>query len=152
MSTTSFDRLVQGYEQLSPNSLNELMSLYSDDAFFKDPFNEVRGKAQIQAIFDDMFEHLHEPRFVITHRVTQADHMVLMWDMHLSLKGKRAQRRHIIRGCTHLRCNSQGLIDWHRDYWDTGEELYVHVPVLGAVIRAIRRKLRTVTNPKSPAH
>ncbi|MEY3953878.1 MAG: hypothetical protein RLZZ397_758 [Pseudomonadota bacterium] len=141
MNVCVVDRLVQSFEQLSPDNLNDLLNLYSDEAFFKDPFNEVTGKSHIKHIFEDMFEHLHEPRFVIHQCITEGDHTVLIWDMHLSLKGKRAHQRHTIRGCTHLKCNSQGLIDWHRDYWDTGEELYVHVPVLGALIRAIRRKL-----------
>jgi hypothetical protein len=33
------------------------------------------------------------------------------------------------------------LIAIHRDYWDAAQELYEKIPVLGAVLRGLRRKL-----------
>jgi hypothetical protein len=31
---------------------------------------------------------------------------------------------------------------YHRDYWDVAEELYEKVPVLGGLLRTIKRRLR----------
>jgi hypothetical protein len=34
----------------------------------------------------------------------------------------------------------QGLIVLHRDYWDAAEELYEKLPVVGALMRWLRRR------------
>ena len=36
-------RAVELFENLSPARLPDIGQLYADDAFFKDPFNEVNG-------------------------------------------------------------------------------------------------------------
>ena len=47
-----------------------------------------------------------------------------------------------IRGCTELRFDSAGQVALHRDYWDAAEELYEKLPLLGALMRALRRRLK----------
>jgi hypothetical protein len=48
-----------------------------------------------------------------------------------------------IKGCSHLQHNAAGLISQHRDYWDAAEELYEKLPLLGWLMKTIKRKLRT---------
>ncbi|HGP4674712.1 TPA: nuclear transport factor 2 family protein, partial [Vibrio cholerae O1] len=36
---------------------------------------------------------------------------------------------------------AEGKVTYHRDYFDMGEMLYEQLPVLGQVIRAIKRRL-----------
>ena len=42
------DRLVDFYQTLTPEGVARFPEFYADDAYFKDPFNEVRGVAAIQ--------------------------------------------------------------------------------------------------------
>jgi hypothetical protein len=35
---------------------------------------------------------------------------------------------------------ADGRIAVHRDYWDAAEELYAKLPLLGALMRALRRR------------
>ena len=44
-----------------------------------------------------------------------------------------------IRGGTFLRLDAQGKVLEHRDYWDSAEELYEKLPVLGALMRWLRK-------------
>jgi hypothetical protein len=48
----------------------------------------------------------------------------------------------VIHGSSQLQLAEDGRIAWHRDYWDTGEELYAKLPLLGVLIRWLQRKLR----------
>jgi len=32
-------------------------------------------------------------------------------------------------------------VTYHRDYWDTAEELYAKLPLLGGLMRLLRRRL-----------
>jgi hypothetical protein len=36
--------------------------------------------------------------------------------------------------------DAQGLVTLHRDYWDAAEELYEKLPVVGALMRWLKRR------------
>ena len=135
-------RVIDFFEHLQPQDLQRLRAVYTDDAFFKDPFNEVRSREAIEAIFRHMFDALDKPRFVITQAVAQGDDAFLTWDFHLRLRSGRRDAL-CIRGATHLRFAADGRIEWHRDYWDAAEELYERLPLLGALMRWLKRRARS---------
>jgi ketosteroid isomerase-like protein len=131
-------RVVQFYEQLRPDDLPLLGELYAADARFKDPFNEVQGLPPIRAVFEHMFASLRDPRFVVQIAVAQQDDAFLTWDfLFTPRRGGKPMR---IRGATHLRFDAGGRIAEHRDYWDAAEELYEKLPLLGALMRWLKRR------------
>jgi ketosteroid isomerase-like protein len=131
------EALANFYQTLAPASLDRLGEFYAPDAHFKDPFNEVVGVAAIRRIFEHMFATADAPRFVVTRRIVQGDQAMLGWDFHLRLRGREI----VVRGVSHLSFDADGRVGLHRDYWDPAEELYVHLPVIGVLMRALRRKL-----------
>ncbi|MET0855149.1 MAG: nuclear transport factor 2 family protein [Telluria sp.] len=132
------DRLVRFYETLSIESLSQLPAIYALDARFKDPFNEVRGVVPITAIFRHMYEQVDEPRFVVGTRVLQGDDAFLVWDFTFRMK-RFSRERQCIRGSTHIRFDAAGAVVMHRDYWDAAEELYEKLPLVGALMRWLKR-------------
>ncbi len=132
-------RLVQLYEQLTPQHLDSLHLCYAAQAHFKDPFNDVRGVASIRQVFAHMFDTLDAPRFAVTEQLVQGQQAFLAWEFHFRLRRWRAGQPQCIRGGSLLRFDAQGLVQEHRDYWDTAEELYEKLPVLGVLMRALRR-------------
>jgi hypothetical protein len=50
------------------------------------------------------------------------------------------RREQCIRGATHLRFAADGRIAMHRDYWDAAEELYEKLPVVGTLMRWLKRR------------
>ena len=131
------DRLVGFFEHFSPQDVASLGLWYADDAAFKDPFNDVRGLLAIQLVYAHMFEALQEPRFAVQRRMAQGDEAWLAWELRFRSRG----RMQSIAGATHLLFAPDGRIAVHRDYWDAAGELYEKVPLLGALMRAIRRRL-----------
>jgi steroid Delta-isomerase len=134
---TPAQTLKTAFETLTPATLPALVALYAADARFVDPFNDVRGAAKVQAIFEHMFVQLDAPQFVVTRTIEEAGHIFMRWDFRFIARGK-AQHIH---GATHFELNPAGLISLHRDYWDAAQELYEKLPVLGTVLRWVRRKL-----------
>jgi len=138
MSATSLDALVAYLESLDRASVHRMDRHYTEDAYFKDPFNEVHGVANIKKIFDRMFEQVEAPRFVILQRVFQGGEGFLLWDMHFHFRGSAQAQR--IHGTSHIKLAPDGRVCYHRDYWDTGEELYGKIPGLRALFRWLRRR------------
>jgi len=137
----NLDALTAFYQELTVDSVSRFPEFYAEDAWFKDPFNEVRGLPAIQRIFSHMYRQVDEPRFVIIERVADERGAMLTWEFHcrLSLLGRSEPL--VMRGASHLKFNDGGKVSYHRDYWDTAEELYMKLPLLGLLMRALRRKM-----------
>ena len=142
--THSVQHIVDFFETLTPESVQRMGEFYSADACFKDPFNEVRGLAEIERIYAHMFTALHQPRFVITHRLVQGEQCFLTWDFHFRFKSFRTGVPQTIRGATHLQLGADGRIAMHRDYWDAAEELYEKLPVFSGLMRWLKARANSV--------
>lgn len=137
----SLQTLIGFFETMDRAALDQLAQIYTDDVFFKDPFNEVRGLAAVTHIFSHMFEQVDHPRFVVTDRLLQGDQAFLTWDFLFRMK-RFSSEEQCIRGATHLRFTADGRVNFHRDYWDAAEELYEKLPLLGAIMRGLKQLAR----------
>jgi ketosteroid isomerase-like protein len=139
----ALQRVVLFYEQLQPKDLSRLADIYTADAQFKDPFNAVQGIPAIAGIFNHMFDSLQAPRFVITQQVQQGNQCFVTWDFLFAMPQIRGGQTQTIRGASHLVLREdQGTwrVAVHRDYWDAAEELYEKLPVLGSLMRWLKRR------------
>ena len=134
-------RLAAYFDTLSPQALGRLPEFYAPDARFKDPFNEVSGVAAIRSIFEAMYRQVERPRFKVTHAACEGDEAFLAWDFVFHFRGKSTTEQ-TIRGATHIQFAADGRVALHRDYWDAAEELYEKLPVLGSLMRWLKRRAR----------
>ena len=131
-------RTIDFFERLQAGDVQRLAELYVDDAFFKDPFNEVHTRAGIERIFGHMFTALVGPRFEIRDAVLQGDQCFLTWDFRFRMK-RFARDEQLIRGASQIRFAPDGRIAMHRDWWDAAEELYEKLPLVGGLMRWLKR-------------
>ena len=134
-------RVIDFFQSISADSARTLSQIYTDDVWFKDPFNEVQGLEQVSHIFTHMFEQVDSPRFVVTHSVLQDDQAFLTWDFLFRMR-RFSDDEQCIRGATHVRFASDGRVAYHRDYWDAAEELYEKLPVVGSLMRWLKTRAR----------
>jgi steroid Delta-isomerase len=142
---TPLQRLSDFYTQITSESVPLLQELYAPDAYFKDPFNEVRGIDNIVKIFSHMFVQIAQPKFEVLSCIQgqgeHANEAFLVWLFYwkMDAQGRQAPP---IRGSSHVKFDSLGRVSYHRDYWDAAEELYETIPLLGSVLRLIKKKLK----------
>lgn len=134
-------RLARYWERLTPESLERLAEIYAEDAYFRDPFNEAHGAAQIQAVLRHMFETLHEPRFTILETVVDGGGAFLVWDFDFRIRSLQPGRPRRIHGTSHIRFAPDGRVAYHRDYWDAAGELFSGLPLVGRLMRALARRM-----------
>lgn len=140
----TLDSLCDFFERLDARCLDELERHYAADAWFKDPFHEVRGVAAIRAILAHTFAKLPGARFRVIRRFPGADgHAVILWAMDFTMPVTR--RPTTIAGATHLEFDADGKVVRHRDYWDAAEELYGRLPGLRWLMRALARQAAAKT-------
>ena len=133
------DRLIAFYQELTPESVQRFSEFYSADAYFKDPFNEVRGAQAIAGIFDHMFHQVEAPRFVVIEHAVGTDGVMLVWDFSYRVRFWGQGKTQVIHGVSHLKFDADGKINYHRDYWDAAEELYMKLPFIGRIIKCLKQ-------------
>lgn len=136
----TLNEIVRYFDTMNPDAVARIGVVYTEDAFFKDPFNEVRGVAAIEDIFRRMYVSLIEPRFAVVNRIATEDQAMLEWNFHFRIRRYRPDVVQTVHGVSHLRFADDGRIAYHRDYWDTAEELYAKLPVIGGVMRFLRAR------------
>ncbi|QID17081.1 nuclear transport factor 2 family protein [Nitrogeniibacter mangrovi] len=136
---TPVDAVVRFYERLTPATLADIRQVYAPDARFRDPFNDVIGVDHVERIFAHMFDQLTEPRFEITGCFAGDGEAMLRWCLRWGAPGAAG----CIEGASHLRFDGAGRVSHHRDYWDPAEHLYEALPIVGKLLRCIKRRLAT---------
>jgi hypothetical protein len=48
-----------------------------------------------------------------------------------------------VMGNSHIVFNEENLVSYHRDYFDMGEFIYDHVPVLNFVVKKVKERLKS---------
>jgi hypothetical protein len=134
-------RAVAVFEGLTHENLTGLTGLYAATAYFRDPFNEVRGQEAIRRIFADMFVHLADCRFEFLDAVCDEGGALLTWDMRFRFRRYRPETAQTIHGASHLKFDAADRIVYHRDYWDAANELYAKLPLIGPLMRYLKRRM-----------
>ena len=131
------------YEGLTPDSLDPLEPLCAPDVRFCDPFNDVVGVAAYRAILADMFERVADPRFQVTDWACSGRVAYLRWTFTFAPSDDRAPWR--IDGMSEVHFDDRLRVSAHLDHWDSGAQFYARLPVLGHLIRLVRRRLAVRT-------
>ncbi len=130
------------YVNLKKSNLDQIEKFYDSNVSFKDPFNEIKGIEKLMKIFDHMFKNLGNPHFVFIDTIENEEQVFLTWDFLFKLNEKEYK----IHGSTHLKYNEKNRIFYHRDYWDTGEEVLLKVPIIRTLYSFFRKKLSLPEN------
>lgn len=134
------DTIVAFFETLTPTQVERLADLYTADAQFKDPFNAVQGLAAVQQVYRHMYVSLESPRFIVTNRIVDGYQCFLTWEFKFSFRNFHKGVQQTVVGGSHLVLANDGRIKLHRDYWDAAEELYEKLPLVGGLMRWLKKR------------
>jgi predicted SnoaL-like aldol condensation-catalyzing enzyme len=143
------DAYIRFFATLQPDRLDLLDALTTPDVAFHDPFNDLHGRPALRRLLAEMFEQLEQPRFDILRHAADGDVHFVRW----RFTGRRPGRSELIEleGVSELHVDADGRVRLHIDHWDAARQLYERVPVLGWLLRRIRRRLAVSAPPPSGA-
>jgi hypothetical protein len=126
------------FEDLTPDTLPEIARIATPDMRFRDPFNDVRGIDDVVRLLGTMYAH-GTPRFEILDRALGQSAGYILWRFTNDPGGGRAP--FMITGMSEIHFAPDGRISEHIDHWDSGGQFYERIPVLGWLIRLVRKRL-----------
>lgn len=134
---------VQAYvgflEEISPNTLPRLNEHCTQDVRFRDPFNDVTGIADYQAVVEKMFREVEKPRFKVAHWSVSGHVAYLRWDF--TFTTRKGSNHWSIEGMSEVHLDSAGRVAAHLDHWDSGEQFYARLPIMKHIIHFVRNRV-----------
>lgn len=127
------------YENIQIDRVKQLVAHYAPDATFKDPFQLVQGRESIIHIFEKMFTQLNNPSFKVISAMHQGLEASLLWEFNFCFK-RWDKSPQSLKGVSWLKFNEAGLITSHIDYWDPAEGIYEKLPLIGSLMRFLKKQ------------
>ncbi|NGX15698.1 nuclear transport factor 2 family protein [Wenzhouxiangella sp. XN24] len=127
------------FQELRADNLALLDGVYATGVTFEDPLHRVEGLAELKAYFGRLYAAVESIRFDFDTVIAGPGEAMLTWTMRMRHGRLRSGEELALPGATHIRFAER--VHYHRDYFDAGALLYERLPVLGTVIRAIRRRV-----------
>lgn len=138
------ERFRKAYRSVDSDKLQDIAALYATDLYFEDPAHGVQGRQAFLDYFEKTLEGLDECGFHF-HDLHVKDQVVFAtWTMRIRHPRLRGGDPIYVDGASHLRTR-KGSIYYHRDYFDMGSMLYEHLPLLGRLIRKLKKRLASKT-------
>ncbi|TQI79664.1 SnoaL-like protein [Serratia fonticola] len=135
-------RFSQLYASLDNAALSALPEVYHRDIRFIDPVGEHQGLISLQDYFRQLLTNLDYCRFTLTTPQQDEQQAVVCWQMTYAHPRLQRGQELTLEGISQLRFADRRII-YQRDYYDLGAMLYEHLPLVGQVVRGIKRRLRS---------
>jgi len=129
------------FNKLDKTCTETLTEVYTDDVDFTDPLHHIKGRRALEGYFRTLYDNVTSCRFTFHERVCHDESAFVTWTMHLVHPRLDGGREVNVEGCSHLRFAPDGRVAQHRDYFDAGAMLYERLPLLGGMVRWVKRQL-----------
>ena len=149
MTPTGLTRYIDFMSDLSEARLATLPQIVTDEMIFRDPFNDLRGREAFAHCLREMLAQIGELQIVVTHvgplspagsTTDEVQRHVLRWTFGGKLRAL-GNRPWSVTGLSEVWLASDDRVCAHIDYWDAARGLYEELPLIGALLRWLRRKL-----------
>lgn len=131
------------FASFAPDKVATLLDqTYAPDVYFNDTLKAVQGREALRHYLAESADAVEDCRVRI-HESTRSEHGEhwVRWSMMIRFKKLRRGQDTWTIGISHLRFDAEGRVVYHQDYWNAADGIYEHIPLLGAAIRAIKRRL-----------
>ena len=132
-------RFCEFYRDFSPAWIARLSELYAPDFAFHDPFLSIHADLpHLQQHFAKVTK-LAVSRFLVDDAAVGQHGAYVRWTWVWRWRVKSPEKR--VPGVTWLRFGDDGKVVHHQDLFDAADGFYDVVPVLGGVLRALKKRL-----------
>ncbi|EMO8815924.1 nuclear transport factor 2 family protein [Klebsiella michiganensis] len=141
-SPSVISRFSTYYATLDTQPPSALAALYHTNAVLIDPFGQHRGLSAIQSYLSHLLANVDHCRFTLDAPLCEGQRFAVAWTMHWSHPRLAGGKVLQLAGCSVVTVEDERIIH-QRDYYDAGEMLYEHLPLLGWAVRGAKRRVRS---------
>ncbi len=132
---------VKLFESLNLENLNKFNDLLDENIYFEDPFNKVYGIENFKRIFSNTLKKLDNVEFKVLNVISKNNIYIIKWEMIFFAFNKNNS----IFGLSEVTVSTNQKIISHVDYWDSYNNFYINIPVIGLIFKfflnLVRKKI-----------
>lgn len=137
-SMTPEEKTVHIWNELRKDNLEILNDYYAKDLVFEDPLGRLEGLDAMKKHYAQLYENVTQIRFEFSKVIKEGNEYFFRWKMILRSSKLNSGEDIVVEGGSMILFNEQGLVTYHRDFFDMGEMIYEHIPLLKTVIKSIK--------------
>lgn len=141
--TQALARFAEFFSSLASDRVKALVpETYAEDVYFNDTLKAIEGRDALAHYLRESAEAVEACRVEI-HETTRTEHgeHLVRWSMMIRFKKFRRGVDTWSIGMSHLRFDASGHVVYHQDYWNAADGLFQHIPLIGTLIAAVKRRL-----------
>jgi SnoaL-like domain len=135
----TFLQSISDSKYLRANTTN----VYSADAYLDDTLAIHHGVAEIEAYFLKTSAAMTDYKVTIEDTARSGDDFYIRWTMIFAAPVLSGGKPIHSEGISQVRFNREGKVAFHRDFWDSGQNFYAHLPVVGGAVGFVRKRLQS---------
>lgn len=132
----------ESFADLTRGDLGErIEALYAEELYFNDTIHTFHNRDELRDYMIKTGRGLDESMVKIDQVIRDDMDVFVRWTMEFKTRvaGKKVHSQSI--GMTQLRFNEEGQIVLHQDFWDSGNALFAHLPIVGFAVRSARNQM-----------
>ena len=135
-------RIEKVFNELREDNVHILDKFYAKDTLFIDPIGRHEGIKAVKDYYAGIYKGVEEIKFEFSEIISNGNNHVGVWKMTLTTPNLNSGKPVILHGNSVIKFNDEGLVSYHRDYFDMGEFIYEHIPLLGSVTKYVKKRLK----------
>ena len=130
------------YKRMNRDSITfeMLADVYGADFVFTDPFHNISGLTAYYDYCVSMYQNVSSIEFDFHDEWTREDAACLSWTMQFKHRHINRGKAVAVDGTSVLQFRHDAIV-LQRDYFDGGQALYQHLPLLGSVITRLKKRM-----------
>lgn len=153
MNKASIHAFQELYHKLNRGQVNRdiLASVYDEKIQFRDPFHQVNGLESLTHYFINMYENVEHIEFEFGHSWLDSvdantdtktkTSAFIRWQMRYQHPRINSGKTVQVDGGSELIWHNDKIIQ-HQDFFDGGQMLYEHLPLMGWAIRKLKERMQ----------
>lgn len=117
--------------------------VYSADAYLDDTLAIHHGSPEIEAYFVKTSETVTSYEVTIDDTARSGDNYYIRWTMTFAAPALSGGKPVHSVGVSQIRFNREGQVAFHRDFWDSGQNFYAHLPAVGGAVGFVKKRLQS---------
>ncbi|MDV7341273.1 nuclear transport factor 2 family protein [Terasakiella sp. A23] len=132
-------KYIELFESLSPDRIEACGDFVSPDIQFTDPFNDICGIDAFKRLLYKTLNDVESATFNVTHQSKDKEVLFVRWEFSGVVKGLGDWD---VVGMSEIHFDDLGRVVRHIDHWDASEQFYAKLPIIGFLLRQIRKRLQ----------
>lgn len=129
------------FTDLSKDTIHLVDEYYAEGIEFHDPMVSINGREALKDYYAGVYEGPQEVSFEYKSEIQNGNELVLIWRMKFVNEDFNGGDPVFVDGSSHIILDENGQAEYHRDYFDMGQMVYKHVPILKHMVNFVDKKL-----------